>query len=62
MSAKLNVTLKRSAAGRSETQRRTLQALGLRRINQTVTVPDEPGIRGQIAKVSHLVEATPASE
>jgi ribosomal protein L30 len=35
---------------------RTVRALGLRRIRQTVTQPDRPEIRGMIAKVAHLVE------
>lgn len=53
--AKLNVTLKRSAIGTTQTQRRTLEALGLKKIRQTVTLPDTPSTRGQIAKVAHLV-------
>jgi len=53
--ANLNVTLKRSPIGSTQTQRRTLAALGLKKIRQTVTLPDTPSTRGQIAKVAHLV-------
>lgn len=53
--AKLNITLVRSPIGTPQTQRRTLEALGLKKIRQTVTLPDNPGTRGQIAKVAHLV-------
>ena len=53
--AKLNVTLKRSPIGRPQTQRKTLEALGLRKLNQTVEHNDSPGLQGQLAKVGHLV-------
>ena len=36
-------------------QKRTLQALGLRKISQVVEVEDTPSIRGMIRKVRHLV-------
>jgi large subunit ribosomal protein L30 len=36
-------------------QKRTLQALGLRKISQVVEVEDNPSIRGMIRKVRHLV-------
>jgi large subunit ribosomal protein L30 len=53
--ADIKVTLKRSGIGRDKYFTRVLQGLGLRRLNQTVTVPDTPEIRGMINKVSHLV-------
>jgi large subunit ribosomal protein L30 len=52
----LEITQIRSGSGRQEPQRRTLRALGLRRIRHTVTLPDRPEIRGMLAKVAHLVE------
>ena len=52
----LRITQVRSVIGSKEDQRRTVRALGLRRIRHTVTQPDRPEIRGMIAKVSHLVE------
>ena len=53
--AKVKVTLKRSLIGRPETQRKTVRALGLRKINAVVELPDNPAIRGQLHKVEHLV-------
>lgn len=54
--AKLQITLKRSLIGRPEKHRLTVKALGLRKINQTVTHDDNPAIRGMIQQVNHLVE------
>ena len=53
---KLAITQVRSPIGKLPKQRKTLQALGLRRIRQTVEQPDNPAVRGMINKVSHLVE------
>ncbi len=58
----LRVTQIRSTSGHAETMRRTLRALGLRRNQQTVVVKDDPGVRGMIYKVRHLVEVAPAGE
>jgi len=52
---KLIVTWVRSGIGHPEDQKRTLQALGFRRLNQTVEHNDSPSIRGMIMKVKHLV-------
>jgi large subunit ribosomal protein L30 len=52
----IEITQVRSLIGSKQDQRRTVQALGLRRIRHTVTQPDRPEIRGMIAKVAHLVE------
>jgi len=54
--AKLRLTWKRSTIGRPEDQKRTVRALGLRKLNQTVEHEDTPQIRGMVTKVSHLVE------
>ena len=54
--AKVKVTLKRSLIGRPETQRKTVRALGLRKINSVVELPDNPAIRGQLHKVEHLIK------
>lgn len=53
---KLRVTLVRSPIGYSERQKRTVRALGLRRMNHTVKKVDTPVIRGMIAKIRHLVK------
>ncbi len=54
--SELEITQIRSTNGRKQGQRRTLRALGLRRIRHSVTQPDRPEIRGMLAKVAHLVE------
>ena len=51
----LKVTQVKSNIGIKPKQRGTLRALGLRRINHTVELPDRPEIRGMIARVPHLV-------
>jgi large subunit ribosomal protein L30 len=53
--ATLRITLVRSSIGAKPKQRGTLRALGLRKIDQTVELPDRPEIRGMVAKVPHLV-------
>ncbi len=60
--AKLQITLKRSLIGRTEVQRATVQALGLRKIHQTVEHQDNPAIRGMVNKVSHMVEVKEIAE
>jgi large subunit ribosomal protein L30 len=53
--ATLRVTQVRSTIGAQPKQRGTLRALGLRRINHTVELPDRPEIRGMVERVPHLV-------
>ncbi len=57
---KLRVTLVKSGIGYNQRQKDTLIALGLRRINTTVELPDTPQTRGMINKVPHLVKVEPA--
>jgi large subunit ribosomal protein L30 len=52
----LKVTLKKSPIGYSTKHKRTCLALGLRKMNHTVTVPDNSAIRGMIHRVQFLVE------
>jgi large subunit ribosomal protein L30 len=54
--ATLKVTYVRSIIGQKPDQQRTVQALGLRRLNQTVEHQDSPQVRGMIHKVRHLVK------
>ena len=56
--AKVKIQLKRSLIGRSVKQKRTIEALGLRKIGQMVEKEDTPQIRGMINKVNHMVEVT----
>ncbi|MEW6045711.1 MAG: 50S ribosomal protein L30 [Bacillota bacterium] len=51
----LKVTYRKSVIGHPQDQRATLRSLGLKRLNQSVVVPDTPVTRGMIAKVRHLV-------
>jgi ribosomal protein L30, bacterial/organelle len=51
----LKVTLRKSVAGRTASQRACVAGLGLRRLNHTVTVADTPENRGMIRKVSYLL-------
>ena len=53
---KLCVTWVKSGIGYAEDQRRTIKALGLHRLNQSVTHNDSVSIRGMINKVRHLVK------
>ena len=58
--AKLKITKVRSAIKRPLRQKRTLEALGLRKINQVVVHDDTAVIQGMIAKVEHLVSVEKA--
>ena len=53
--AKLRVTWVKSGIGYSKDQKRTLKALGFRRLNQSVVHEDSMSIRGMINKLRHLV-------
>ena len=52
---KIKVTKVKSAINRTQTQKRTLEALGLKKIGQTVEHDDTPNILGMVNKVKHLV-------
>lgn len=52
----LRVTLVKSPIGFPEPQKRTVKALGLRRMNQTVEHQDTPALRGMLNAVIHLVK------
>jgi len=53
---KLKITQIRSTIGREKRQKRTVRALGLKKLNQTVIHDDTPSIRGMIEKVKHLLK------
>lgn len=55
MTKKIEITLTRSVIGRKEDQRRTVEALGLRKMHQTVAHEANPAILGMVKKVAHLV-------
>jgi large subunit ribosomal protein L30 len=58
----ISITQVRSRIGRPEKQRRTLEALGLKRHQQTVVHNDTPAIRGMIEKISHLLRVEEVEE
>ena len=51
----VRVTLVKSSIGYDISQKRTVRALGLRKMHQTVEHKDSPTFRGMVAKVSHLL-------
>lgn len=53
--SKLQITLTKSVIGSKPNQRKVVEALGLRKLNQTVEQADNEAIRGAIKKVAHLV-------
>ena len=62
MEKTITVKLVKSPIGYNKRQKATVQALGLRKMNQTVEKADSPTVRGMIAKVSHLVEVVEEAE
>ncbi len=60
--AKLRITYTKSVIGYNAKQKATVQALGLRRLNQTVEHEDSAVIRGMVNKVSHLVSVEAVEE
>ena len=54
--AKVKITQVKSTIDRPKRQKETIKALGLRRINQSVTHEATPQIMGMVDKVSHLVK------
>ena len=55
MAKKLKLTWIRSAIGRNRTHRRTLRALGLHRLHESVLKDDTPPIRGMIHAVDYML-------
>ena len=56
MADKLKITLVKSTIGAIPKQVKTVEALGLRKMNMTVELPDNQATRGMIQKVRHLVK------
>ena len=59
--AKLRITWVKSGIGYAGDQKRTLRALGLHRLNQSVTHDDSGPVKGMINKVKHLIKVEEAS-
>lgn len=56
----LKVTLKKSPIGAVPKNRKTVEAMGLRKIGKTVELPDNGATRGMIQRVRHMVEVEEA--
>ncbi|MDE6635539.1 MAG: 50S ribosomal protein L30 [Lachnospiraceae bacterium] len=56
MANKLNITLVKSTIGAKPKHKKTVEALGLRKLNKTVEMPDNESVRGMIQQVKHLVK------
>jgi large subunit ribosomal protein L30 len=54
--SELKITLVKSTIGRLPVHRRTVEALGLKRIGHTVIQNDSPAIRGMIRQVGYLLK------
>ena len=54
--AKLKITLVKSPIGAIPKQKATVEALGLRKLNKTVEMPDNDAVGGMIWHVRHLVK------
>ncbi|MCM1519620.1 MAG: 50S ribosomal protein L30 [Lachnoclostridium sp.] len=58
--AKIKITQIKSRINAPKVQKRTLDALGLRKMHHSVILEDNPSIRGMVQNVHHLVEVTNA--
>lgn len=56
MADTLKITLVKSTIGAKPKHKKTIEALGLHRMHQTVEQPDNAGIRGMVQQVRHLVK------
>jgi large subunit ribosomal protein L30 len=52
----------KSAIGKPGYQMKTVQGLGFTRLNQVLTLPDQPAIRGMVNRVGHLLEVIESPE
>ena len=56
MADKLKITLVKSTIGAIPKHSKTVEALGLKKLNKTVEMPDNASVRGMIHQVQHLVK------
>ena len=56
MAGKLKITLVTSTIGAIPKHRKTVEALGLRKLNKSVEMPDNESVRGMVKQVQHLVK------
>ena len=60
MADKLKITLVKSTIGAIPKHKKTVEALGLKKLNKTVVLPDNAATRGMIQQVQHLVKVEEA--
>ena len=60
--SQLKITLTRSPIGSKEPHKRTVRALGITKMNQSVVRPDNDQIRGMVKAVRHLVTVEPVEK
>ena len=58
--ANLKVTLVKSTSGAVPKHKKTVEALGLKKVNKTVELPDNAATRGMVKQVQHLVKVEEA--
>jgi len=56
LAGKLKITLVKSTIGAIPKHRKTVEALGLRKLNKSVEMPDNESVRGMVKQVQHLVK------
>ena len=56
MAEKLKITLVKSTIGAIPKHKKTVEALGLKKLNKTAKLPDNAATRGMVAQVKHLVK------
>lgn len=56
MAEKLKITLVKSTIGAIPKHKQTAEALGLRKLNKTVEMPDNASVRGMVKQIQHLVK------
>ena len=60
MAEKVKVTLVKSTIGAIPKHKKTVEALGLKKLNKTVELPDNAATRGMLQQVKHLVKVEEA--
>lgn len=58
--ANLKITLVKSTIGAVPKHKKTVAALGLKKLNQSIVLPDNGATRGQIAQIQHLIKVEEA--
>lgn len=62
MADKLKITLVKSTIGAIPKHKKTVEALGLRKLHKTVIMPDNDAVRGMVKQVQHLVKVETVPE